>query len=73
VDRLQGDVGVIGLDAATPGAERGAARPTLVGSRVPDAIFNVLGFAIGAVVAPVVTIGLGVHIARAASGAATSR
>jgi hypothetical protein len=44
-------------------------------SQIPDtdAIFNVLGFAIGAVVAPLVTIGLGVHIARAASGAATSR
>jgi hypothetical protein len=32
-----------------------------------DAIFNLLGFAIGAVVAPIFTIGLGLHIARAAS------
>ena len=34
-----------------------------------DAIGNLLGLAIGMVVAPIVTIGLGVHIARAASGA----
>ena len=38
-----------------------------------DAIFNALGFAIGAVVAPVFTVGLGVHIARAARGGTTSR
>ena len=34
-----------------------------------DAVNNLLSLAIGMVVAPVVTIGLGVHIARAASGA----
>ena len=38
-----------------------------------DAIFNVLGFAIGAVVAPIFTVGLGIHVARAASGATTAR
>lgn len=33
-----------------------------------DAISNLLALAIGMVVAPIITIGLGVHIARAASG-----
>ncbi len=34
-----------------------------------DALSNLLSLAVGMVVAPIVTIGLGVHIARAASGA----
>jgi lipopolysaccharide export LptBFGC system permease protein LptF len=34
-----------------------------------DALSNLLSLAIGMVVAPIVTIGLGVHIFRAASGA----
>lgn len=34
-----------------------------------DALNNLLSLAIGMVVAPIVTIGLGVHIAHAASGA----
>jgi len=40
----------------------------VVVSLIPDtdAIFNLLGFAVGAVVAPIFTIGLGVYLARAA-------
>jgi hypothetical protein len=32
-----------------------------------DAAFNLLGLAIGVVVAPIIAIGLGLHIERAAS------